>query len=97
MSSDQSITDIVAQLNRLQLQQSELLTQLTRLSERDNTSVGVDDTQRDFQVGYYVRILNPRSFQANLGIRTKISANRITVKTAEGSKIIRAFHNIVLV
>ena len=96
MSSDQSIADIVAQLNQLQLQQSELLTQLTGLSGRNAIPVVVDGTQSEFQVGDSVRILNPRGPQANTGVISKISANRITVTTASGSKIIRAYHNIAL-
>ena len=61
--------------------------------ERDNTS---RETTREFIVGDYVLIRNPNPFQADRGIIEKITATRITVRSATGSKVQRAPKNIIL-
>ena len=100
MSNEQDIANIIGQLQRLQIQQSELLVELARLNERNNetetTAAEVSDTPRDFIEGDRVRILNPKRYQARRGIITKIGDSRITVQAADGTKIQRAPHNIVL-
>jgi hypothetical protein len=53
-------------------------------------------TTREFIVGDYVIIRNPNPFQADRGIIEKITASRITVKTATGNKIQRAHKNVIL-
>jgi hypothetical protein len=56
--------------------------------------VPVEDTARPFAVGDKVRIKNPNRFQSNRGVITKVSANRINVRTPSGKNILRAHKNI---
>ncbi len=53
-------------------------------------------TTREFIVGDYVIIRNPNPFQTDRGIIEKITASRITVRTATGSKTQRAHKNVIL-
>jgi hypothetical protein len=62
--------------------------------ERDNAG---RVTTRELVVGDFVIIRNPNPFQADRGEITKITATRVTVKTATGSKIQRAPKNVVLI
>ena len=98
MSNEQDITEIIAQLQRLQLQQSELLQRLTRLSESEdnNNATGQANTPRELAVGDRVRIRNPGRFQATNGKIIKIGTSRITVQADNGTKIIRAPSNLIL-
>ena len=86
------IKDIVAQLQQLHLQESELLLRLGQLSQV-NTSVNITC---ELAVGDLVRIKNPRPLQAGKGTITKINiaTNRVTIQSKNGSKIIRAPSNI---
>ena len=100
MSSEQDdLQDIVAQLQRLQIEQSRLLDRIDRLSERNHDAARGDrpaDATRPFAIGDLVRINNPRPLQAKKGkiIRIGVETNRITVETKNGSKIIRAPSNL---
>ena len=101
MSNDneQDIADIVAQLQQLQLQQSILLTRLSRINERDNERDYHDataDTPRDLKIGDRVKVLNPKRFQAKKGIVTNVGESRITIQAANGSKVQRAPENLIL-
>jgi hypothetical protein len=103
MSNRQDITDLVNQLQRLQLQQSELLQRLTLASEENNNNTAraaqpTTNTPREFIVGDRVRITNPNRFQTRIGICrvTKIGPSQITVLAANGTKIHRAAKNLVL-
>jgi transcription elongation factor len=99
-----NIKDIVEQLQRLQLQQDALI---TRLGELSNNSVTTNAratrippetetiTARTFAIGDKVRIRNPNRLQADRGVVVNITANRITVQTRRGSKIVCAPHNIL--
>jgi hypothetical protein len=86
------VKDIVAQLQQLQIRESELLQRLERLSEAETPTV-----PRVFAIGDLVIIKNPRPLQSNQGKIIKIGAgtNRITVQTKNGSKIVRAPFNLV--
>jgi hypothetical protein len=83
--------DIVAQLQQLQIRESELLQRLERISE-----VETPTAPRVFAIGDLVIIKNPRPFQSNQGkiIKIGIGTNRITVQTKNGSKIVRAPFNL---
>jgi hypothetical protein len=99
MSNEQDeIKNIVAQLKRLQIQESELLQRLERLSEAD-TNTGASPTPiREFRIGDLVQIKNPKPFQIKKGIivRIGIDTDRITVQSRNGSsKIIRASFNLI--
>jgi hypothetical protein len=99
MSKDQDVADIIDQLQRLQLQQSILLTQLARSNERSAEREYFDataDIPREFQVGDRVIINNPGRFQAKKGIIIKIGASRITVKPKNGANIQRSPNNLTL-
>jgi small-conductance mechanosensitive channel len=54
------------------------------------------DATREFAIGDRVQIKNPGRYQASGGTIAKIGANRITVRTASGSKILRAPKNLLL-
>ena len=101
MSNDneQDISNIVAQLQQLQLQQSVLLTRLSRIHERSTERDYYDaaaDTPRDLRIGDRVRILNPKRFQAKKGVVTNIGEGRVTVKAPNGTKIQRSPENLML-
>jgi hypothetical protein len=100
MNSDQDVKDIIAQLQRLQLRQTELIRDLERLSEnRDGNSSAVivpPDVARGFAIGDQVRIRNPGLLQPVRGTIIKIGATRITVRARNGTKIVRAPKNLVL-
>jgi hypothetical protein len=91
--------DIVTQLQNLQIRKSELLQRLEHLNEANpNTSETPIATRvlRAFVIGDLVRIKNLRPLQAKQGTITRIGVDtdRITVQTKNGSKIVRASHNL---
>jgi hypothetical protein len=100
MSSEQDIKDIVAQLQQLSIQQSELLQRLGRLTtsgrNTSNNTAGRPNATREFAIGDRVRIRNPRLSQATRGTITKIGPSRITVLATNGTKILQAPWNIIL-
>jgi hypothetical protein len=87
----EEVKEIVAQLQQLQIRESELLQRLERISEVETPTV-----PRVFAIGDLVMIKNPRPFQSNQGkiIKIGIGTNRITVQTKNGSKIVRAPFNL---
>ena len=99
MNKDEVIKDIVTQLEQLQIQQSDLLQHLGRLSENDNNNNSTTVSPvaaRAFAVGDNVRIRNPGRLQPSAGTITKIGRSRITVEANNGVKILRAPRNIIL-
>jgi hypothetical protein len=97
---EDDIKDIVEQLQRLQIQQDVLLARLGELSGSHETPAQATrvppDTTRDLAIGDRVRIRNPGRFQAVRGTIVRIGTSRITVQARNGSKIIRAPHNLFL-
>ena len=102
--SGNEVQDLITELSRLQLQQTEVITRLTRLTEtqhRETRTVSPPprptppETTREYAIGDRVRITNPRPFQATTGTVRKIGTNRITVRAASGSNIIRAPKNLI--
>jgi hypothetical protein len=99
-----NVQDLIAQLNRLQVQQTTLLVRLGRATDNEfgHEANGTRESEhevngtREFSVGDKVLIKNPNPFQANKGTITKIGKKRITVTTASGSKILRAPKNLAL-
>jgi hypothetical protein len=98
MDKDQEIQDIVNQLGRLQIQQSNLLKRLGQLneSEDNNTTPPSITTARAFAVGDRVRIKNPGLLQPARGTIIKIGRTRTTVEARNGTKIVRAPKNLIL-
>ena len=98
MSNDQEIKDIIAQLQELQVGQSKLLQRLGQLSgsKIKNNTVPQQITVRNFAIGDRVRIKNPRFLQSASGTVSKINPQHITVTTANGSSIVRAPKNLIL-
>ena len=69
------IKDIVAQLQRLQTQESELLLRLERLSVTDRpvSTVSLSPKHiREFRIGDEVSIKNPKPFQIKKGLIVRI-------------------------
>ena len=103
MRDEQEIAEIVIQLQRLQLQQSELLHRLAQSEVNNNTAEQASTAStappasapREFVIGDQVRIVNPNPFQANKGRIIRIG-DRITVLTKNGTKIQRAAKNLVI-
>jgi hypothetical protein len=89
----EEIKNIVAQLQRLQIQESELLQRLDRAIETESRASGAP---REFQIGDLVQIKNPKPFQARQGtiVKIGIGTNRITVQARNGSKVVRASFNL---
>ena len=99
MNRDQAIQDIVNQLEQLQIQQSDLLQHLGRLSEAEDNNGGTTAptaTTQTFAIGDSVRIRNPGRSQPTTGVIAKIRRSRITVESSNGTKIVLAPRNIVL-
>ena len=100
MDRDQEIQDIVNQLGRLQIQQSNLLQRLGRLNESEdhnnNATPPPITTARVFAVGDRVRIKNPGLLQPVRGAITNMGKTRITVEARNGTKIVRAPKNLIL-
>jgi predicted component of type VI protein secretion system len=97
MNNDQEIQDIVAQLQRLQIRESELLQRLERLSESNNNPRQQAPAVREFAIGDRVRIKNPRFLQPTVGTISKITEKRITLLAQDGTSIVRAHKNIAFV
>jgi hypothetical protein len=97
---EDDIKDIVDQLQRLQIRQDVLLARLGELSGSHKVPAQATrvppDTPRGLDIGDRVRIRNPGRFQANRGTIIRIGTSRITVQARNGSKIIRAPHNLYL-
>ena len=98
MSNDQEIRDIITQLQDLQVGQSKLLQRLKQLngSNVNSRSVPQQTTIRDFAIGDRVRIKNPRFLQPASGTVSRINPKRITVIASNGSSIVRAPKNLIL-
>ena len=98
MSNDE-VQDLIRQLKKLQLQQTELLVRLER-ARGDEARAGVYDEEesgtRKFAIGDKMRIKNPTRFQSDRGVITKIGASRTTVQTKSGCLILRAPKNLIL-
>jgi transcription elongation factor len=99
------IKDIVEQLQRLQLRQDALIARLGELSGNNTGTAAPTRTTRipteaetiparTVAIGDRVRIRNPGRFQSNKGVVITITKSRITVQAVNGSKIVRAPHNI---
>jgi predicted TIM-barrel fold metal-dependent hydrolase len=106
MNNEQEIAEIVIQLQRLQLQQSELLQRITQVSVDNNNNnaarqantpraAQAANTPRNLVIGDWVRINNPNRFQANIGRIIKIG-RQVTVQAKNGTKIHRAAKNLTL-
>ncbi len=93
MSRDQDVKDIVTQLQKLQIEQTALLTRLELLHE--STDKGITETKREFVVRDRVLIKNPGLFTDNSGTVSKIG-KRITVKGKNGRKIVRLAKNLTI-
>ena len=98
---EDEIQDLLTQLEQLQLQQTDLITRLGRLSrvqgsKKDKDTAGPTNpiAARDFAIGDRVRIKNPRPFQERTGIIAKIGTGRITVQTRNGNRIVQASKNL---
>ena len=104
-----NVGDLIAQLTRLQVQQTDLLVRLERATDssirfeqgtrEEPTAVAIDVSVTEetaaFAIGDRVKIKNPNPFQADKGAITKIGKRRSTVTTTSGQKIVRAAKNIV--
>ena len=105
MRNEQEIAEIVIQLQRLQLQQSELLHRLTQVDEENNDNAAKQaspprasrsaNAPREFAIGDKVRIVNPNRFQPKKGTIIKIG-DRITVLAKNGTKVYRVTKNLLL-
>jgi hypothetical protein len=102
------VEDLIAQLIRLQVQQTDLLVRLERATNssigfeqrtREPTAVAIDVSVTDeptiFAIGDRVKIRNPNPFQTDKGEITKIGKKRITVTTQSGQRIVRAANNLI--
>jgi hypothetical protein len=98
MNKDKEIEDIVNHLEWLQIQQSDLLQRLGRLSESDdnNNTPLLPATAREFAVGDRVPRRNPGWSQPVRGTITKIRRSCITVEAHNGTKIVQAPKNLIL-
>jgi hypothetical protein len=104
MNNDKDeIQELILQLKQLQLEQTRLQQKQTKITTRlERLSEGADNANknevstRKFAIGERERIKNPGPLQANTGTIVKICTSRITVKTKNGDKIIRAAKNLAV-
>jgi hypothetical protein len=100
------ISEITRQLEQLQLQQTELLRRLARLTENRRSSTQGSATipreatpeptaPGEFVIGDKVRVTNPGPFQQDKGVIVRIG-DRITVSTRNNKKVVRDAKNLVL-
>ena len=91
------IKNIVTQLRRLQIQETELLERLELLTETGVNATQTPIATQLFVIGDLVRIKNPRPLQPKKGTIIRIGADtdRITVLAKNGSKIVRASFNLI--
>ena len=109
-NNEDEIREITAQLQGLQIEQTALIARLAReqatLIDRlaratgDQSNRQVPQANRvpftgDIRIGDLVSIRNPRFLQENIGTVTKLTATRVTVTTPNGTKILRAYKNII--
>jgi hypothetical protein len=100
-NDNDEIQELILQLKQLQLEQTRLQQKQTKITTRleglsrgaDNANKNKDSTQKCV-IGESVRIKNPGPLQANTGTIVKIGTSRITIKTKDGKKIIRAAKNL---
>ena len=104
--NEEEIKDIVEQLQRLQIQQTGLLTRLEVLNEgaaeenRPARNAGpATRAPRELAIGDSVRIKNPTPFQANKGtiVKINLATDRITIQPTTGAKIVRSSRNVLRV
>ena len=103
MSGNNEVQELIAELTKLQLRQTEVITRLTLLTEsqhREPRAVSPHlltppEATQGFAIGDRVKIKNPRPFQTSAGSVKKIGTRRITVRTASGSDIVRAPKNLI--
>jgi hypothetical protein len=88
------IQDLIAQIERLQVQQTELLVRLRSATDNEDSGHAPfeNDTEEDSRTTFIIN--NPNLFQANRGTVTKIGTKRITVTSPSGQKILRAPKNL---
>ena len=104
MNNAQEIQDIVNQLQQLQTQESDLLQRLEQLNGGIKNNNNVPPTPpaaqelptgaQPFVIGDQVLITNPRFLQPTGGTITRITPKRITVRSLNGTNIIRAPKNL---
>ncbi len=110
MSKEDQIESIIEELGNLQIRQKVLIAKLGQLARSENTPARAGTSRKngedflptaatierdsEFAVGDRVRIKNPGPFQPTTGTVSKIGAKRITVRTANGSNIVRAPKNL---
>jgi hypothetical protein len=100
-NDNDEIQDLIIQLTRIQLQQTELLARLVTAVDNEDQQNTREVTRQirptvAFAIGDRVRIKNPNPLQASKGTVTKIGSKRITVTSRSGIKILRAPKNLVL-
>ena len=102
-NDDDEIQELILQLKQLQLEQTRLQQKQTKITTRlERLSGGADnannnkDSTKKFVFGESVRIKNPGPLQENTGTIVKIGTSRITIKTKNGTKIIRAAKNLTV-
>ena len=64
--------------------------------EAQTTQTITKPQQKKIVIGESVRIKNPGPLQENTGTIVKIGTSRITIKTKNGTKIIRAAKNLTV-
>ena len=102
MKEEEDAQDLIEQLQRLQIEQNDLLARLSNIQRKQVVQTVNKDTKtppnttREFVVGDRVRIKNPGRFQANKGEIKKIGKERITIQASNGTLIVRAPKNLAL-
>jgi hypothetical protein len=96
MRRDEEIKELIQQIGRLQIQQSTLVTRLSRLNRQVQDESRAQDDIRTFSIGDKVRVRNPKMDQASKGKIIRITDSRITMEARNGEKVWRAPSNFIL-
>ena len=96
MNNEDNIDELLTQLNRLRIEESNIIKRIIQVRNKNNNEETNNEREQEeeLKIGDTVRILNPRRFQENTGVISKIGASRVTITPRKGIKIIRHPRNI---
>ena len=95
MAEEPSLSELIEQLKRIRIQEARVIDQIERVERTRATRATAHTVDNVFQPGSRVRITNGvKAGQWPTGTVTKVSANRISITTDDGTKTWRAPKNL---
>jgi hypothetical protein len=106
MSSEQTIDELVHELEALQIREANIIKQIKKIREKQQREVGVGTTAQVLTTGCRIRVLNkptkpsltaPASPRDKVGTVTSITTARVYFTTDNGVNTYRAHKNVQVV